>query len=428
MKLISKIKLTLVLLLLPSWAFAFLTDNDPVYFFDLVARAPIVLKGKVTQVVLPEKGRSYFLYHVQSEQVLSGELKEKDIKIFQEKIFPEDPPVMVSDTSVLLFLAAMPKYTAYQKAFQEGAHYRLYGGSSGVWALANQKNALNLAQAILAAKNDGGISPVERKNLLLALLTSPEQKIREAGAMGLGKEDLSSGSLSGEEEQKIYQSLLSSPLGKKEQVALIKALKDSRSVAVLKKIANGTQGTRKWAAVRALKELGFPRSSEELARDYERGDLDEKTRAMGMMAQRQDGAAQKFLHQVIRGSDDYTVKRAVIAKMGEVGGKANERVLIKNIQHPEEKVMAQVLLALGSMNSQSSVSQIIPLLKSDSKILRDAAILSLYQNKDPQAVKYFQERYVKDAHGHLTPKRHFSDVPGAKRPPQGGHSHSHPDH
>jgi len=424
MKLFKVITLIVGLLLLPLSSYSFLTDNDPLYFFDLVAKAPLVIRGKVSQVMPAEKGRAYFIYEVQNEEVLSGVLKDKNIKIFQESVFPGEKAAMVSESQVMLFLAPMPKYTAYQKAIQEGARYRLFGGASGVWKLAGKGNTLKLVQEIIRAKQAGGISPTKRKSLLLSLLTSPEKKIREAGAMGLGAADLNSGSLSSEEEQQIYQTILAASLGKKAEVALIEALKDSRSVAILKKIANETKGTPKWAAVRALKELGHPRSVQELAKDYERGNVEEKKRAMGMMAQRQDAAAQKFLNQLIQSTVDYEVKRATIVKMGEVGGKGNEQVLLGNVNHPEEQVGAQVLLSLGNMNSRASVPQILQLLESDSKLLRDAAILSLYRNKDPQAMKYFQERYVKDPHGHFHPKRHFSDVPGAAPRPPDDPSHS----
>lgn len=89
----------------------------------------------------------------------------------------------------------------------------------------------------------------------------------------------------------------------------------------------------------------------------------------------------------------------------------------------DELVSAQALLALGKLSSAPAAQSAIEMLDSPSKVLRDAAILSLYLNQDPEAARYMQERFVKDEHGHFYPRRrHQSEIPGAA--PEGdGHSH-----
>lgn len=391
---------------------AFLNDNDPEHFFELAQRAPLVVSGKVEGIEVPLGAKKYFIYRISLSEVLGGSSPKKEFKIFQEQIFPKDAPAMNLGQEVLLFLAPMPNYTAYQTATRAGVQYRLFGAARGAWEVASNPELMEIVKEILA-KGDS-------KAILFKMLKSKNSEILSSGAHSLAGSNFPKGAFGQEEEAFLYSLIAGEALSKSAKLDLIRALKGTESVDTLKKIVLNLQGSAKWAAVRALEELGIQRKTGELVGDFNRGDLETKKRAVALLAKRGDPKAREFFRQVLRGGEDYNVKRTAIMKMGEAGGKVNEEVLMENLSNSEELVSAQAILALGKMNSHQSVPEIIKILNSPSKVLRDAAILSLYVNQDPHAMRYFQENFVKDAHGHLQPKGHFSDVPGAGPP----HSHS----
>lgn len=424
-----KFPLFLILVLL-AWsatgALAFLNDNDPKNFFDLVEQAPHVAVGEVKAIQGTENQQAYFLIRLDLDKDLSGSLKEKELTIFQERVFPTEGPDLSVGQKALVLLAPLPKYTSYQQAIGQGAHYRFFGGKNGYWDLGRFPELSNQAQAILAAKSGNRVPVGKRKALLLNLLKSNSAEVKTSGALGLAETELVAGSLSSEEEAQIYQSLASDPLSAAGQRALVLTLKKSRSLSQLQKIANQLSGVPKWSAVKALADLGQARSTKELLQDYRQGIGEDKTRALSQIVRRNDSESTGFLRQVLKSNEDYAMKREAIIEMGASGGARNEGILLEQIQSPTESevlISAQALIALGKMNSPSAAQSAIKLLDSKNKVIRDAAILSIYLNQDPEAARYMQKNFIKDEHGHFYP-RHQSDIPGAA-PDPGGHGHSH---
>lgn len=406
---------------------AFLNDSDPVRFYHLAIKAPWIAVVGLENVQNQIPKKSYSIYRLQVRNVLSGQLEEKKIQILEESIFSKKKPMMNPGETALVFLAPLPRYTAYASAHDQGVRFRFFGGPKGLLLLGDNKSQiLDLVRDILSLKGKPSREKLlKQKELLIRMLGMPGSQLQVDGALGLEELDLQPGGFSEAEENTLFSLLESSTLPKKAQIALVVALKKSKSRSILKKIADGPAVPAKWAAIRALEDLGVSRPVQDLGKDFEQSDRAGKFKILSIMAGRNDDPAKRYLNQFLSGPSDFELKREAVLRMGEKGGEENERVLLGQITHRDENVSAEVILALGKMQSSKSVAKIVPYLESPSKRLRDAAIFSLYVNQDPGAQRILGERFTKDSHGHFHPKKHFGEPLKPTTPHQHGPGQGH---
>lgn len=401
---------------------ASLDSQAPNNLFALIEKAPLVLQGEIESVQSPQEGQTYFLYEIEVKEVFSHNLPEaapkkgKKISVLQEQLFPEDLPQLKEGQGGVFFLAALPKYTAYQKAVQQGVSYSLYGGENQAREALVVQDFPQRVKEVIAAKSGERVPELKRKALLLSWLQSGEPMLWESAALALQDMNFSKGALSDEEAKQISAVLMQlkedSRLSRKTGLPLVDVLAQTQSVTALQTVANQTQGEVKWAAVRALEKLGYPRSTQELTQDFAKANDQNKERILKILIRKQDEESRSFLTEFLQSPERYELKRNAIFEMGSLGGEPQEKFLISQLNQLEPSVAAQAAIVLGQMNSAASVPEMFKLLQSDEKILREAAQASLRFNQTPLAREYVKANFTKDSHGHVHPKRHFFDIPG----------------
>jgi len=401
--------LFLFLCLIASPLSALLSDSDPKNFFALLENSSVVVLAKVKSSQVPKAEQRFYLYQLKASRVLKGSQDMQTLGVMDESLTPGEPARLPSDGEFLIFLGRIPAFTAYQALSRQGYDYRLLGGPSGV--LPNSDETATLASQYLQTESG------KRYAILLQALQGSNPRLSGDAALalaGAGKIDFT-----GAEIEAISTAILERPLPDAAKVALVKALENSGGapgVQALQKISDAPTSPAKWASIRALDRLGFPRPLARLADDFRRANDSEKNSVLGLILSKKDAAAEEFVAGVLAGPFAVEVKKTAMDSMAENKTPGYENLLLKQVPQGEEALRAEAVLALGKMGSSQAVPLVIPLLDSPLPALRAAAFFMLTESSDPRAEELISKRYTRDHHGVWEQNQHFYGNTGPARP------------
>ena len=393
---IRLIFLALLCALLPFSSQAFLNDSDPQDFFSLVEKAPILVVATLQKTQNPSDTENYFLHSLQVEKSLKGPVSSQQIRILQEAIFPGEAGTYPKQGSFLAFLAPLPNYTAYAKAKSQGVEFRSFGGNDGVLLLKPETReiVLKTIQDYLKLQVSTKEASTQKRNFLFQTLSSPDLRLKSDAALALVNLKDNRGALSAQQAQVILSAM--EVVNEQAQIALIQILQNSANevaVATLKKLSESPRAVIQWPAVRALENLGHPRPAAQLVQDFPKALEKDRRGIVQLLARRNDPTSQKFLEKLLQADTPVDLKKEIILRMAETGGKAHEAILLRQLENPQEEVVAQSLVVLAGMQSSAVVDKIVSFLDSTSPLLKRAAQIALEKSKDPRAVKIYHERF-----------------------------------
>ncbi|MFO1463411.1 MAG: HEAT repeat domain-containing protein [bacterium] len=399
--------LGLTLSFLPP-AQAGLSDSDPKNFFALLDQAALVVQARRKSATAPSSAQPFFQYQLREVEVLKGAKGSSPASVLDEALTPKDPELLPPEATCLIFLAALPDFTAYREWRRQGFEYRILGGKSGV--VCGSEEALKDAREYLQAEG------AARYRVLLKALGATEPRLANDAALALGDLKVS---FTPEEAASMARALGERPLADPAKIAGVKALEscgNAACLASLQQLAGAPPSPAKWAALRALQRLGQGATVDRLAEDFRQADDAGKGEVLALLIPQKNAAAAEFANAVLNGPFAAEVKKAAIRKLAENKTPEYEALLLKQLPQGETALRVETILALGRMGSSRAVPFVIPLLDSPDPALRGAAFFMLTDSQDPKAQEYMSQRYTRDHHGVWEQNQHFYQNTGPPRP------------
>lgn len=385
---------------------------------DRIQQSAFILIAEVQRVESWKGRKDWWIVSLKPEKFIKG-TANSPLKILSTKIFPDEPLILKEGERVLVFLRALPPYTAWKELIEQGIQYDVLGAEKGVFKMSSDISLYSAyAEQILKIQKIPDKS--ERKNRLQAFYEEILQKNPP-------------GSIAAQIAEDYFQLLPASSFSAENRQFWVVRVKDAHFSDLAKTLA-----AQKMSAVnspdmnQSLQEMfclppsgvclrvaetlesrgiQLPLYLYEISVGSASSDL--RVGLLSILARHQRKDAFPLFEKYLKQEKDEKNAATLVEAAGDFKSSQAERLVLSFAKDPRYYVRIAVATSLGKLKSSKGIPILEEYLKTRDPSMVTVTAQALEQIGTPQALQTLGKYYEKGHHGHWEPAepQHFNVPP-----------------
>ncbi len=427
MRVISRQLLFLIVFLILSPAIA-KSENLNLNLEQIIEGSELILLGKIEDVQFWNSRTDWQIVTLKPDHMLKGD-SPHSVRILHQKLFPNQPDLFQRKAYVLIFLKALPSYTAWKKLIAEDVRYQLVSGEKSlIPSSQNQDVIKKFVRDYLGLAGSGAFysqreKPEEgfqkrKQNFYFKTLketTSTFLQLELSQMIFLPDEAFKK--FTSEDVQNLIQKIHSPQFSPEAKLGLIRGLIQTGDESVLSILSSlfcrqsesSVPDTACLLIAETLEAKNRPIPFLDYSQSFANASPELKVGLLAILGRHHRQDAFSLFQSFLKNEKDERRASSVIEALGELGG---ERAISLCMAYAKDKryfVRLSVLSSLGKMKTEKGISVAEEALKSGDPTQITLAAQTLERIGTPLAQKTLGKYYQKEHHGYWEPAepKHF---------------------
>ena len=351
------------------------------------------------------------------EKVLKGNAPKK-ISLLDVKLFPGEADRFAPGEKALVFLRALPAYTAWRDVILSGVGYSLLGKSKGLI----EEGKEEIAHFVELFPKLPPASPEMREFILKTLERNGTERLREDLSREIFDRDLFPFELRDEDLVRLGALVKQEDFpetGKKELVIGMAALPGDTSSRLLRDFFCLSPPSVCLKSAETLETRGQPISLEDYTRALSSASPGLRAGLLAILGRHHRVEALPLFEKYLKEEKGERNAAAMMEALGDLGDPKAVGLALSYADDPRYYLRAAVVVALGKLKSEEGIPALEKALKTSDPSLVALAAQALQRIGTTKAIQALSRHFEKGHHGHWEPTegpQHF--LPEApKNPP-----------